>query len=112
MRGQGAGKTRPLVLTGVAYMPKFVVKNPFYWRGKLVNPGAVIDVPKGLVDDLACKDVLGEPAEDKPPAREPKTPETATAPSAPEKAVQPGPAEAATQSAAQENAALPNAQED
>lgn len=65
-------------------MAKFVVKNPFYWRGKLVEAGSVIDVPKGAVDDLQRKDVLGDSLEEKPPAKEQEPPETATQPGAPE----------------------------
>jgi len=67
---------------------KFVVKNPFYWRGKLVEAGAVIDAPKGVVDDLQRKDVLGDSLEEKPPAKKQEKkqepPETATQSGAPE----------------------------
>lgn len=62
-------------------MPKFVVKNPFYWRGELVAAGTEIDVPAGDVERLRAMNVLGEPAK--------VLPESATAPEPAEKATKP-----------------------
>lgn len=64
-------------------MPKFTVKNSFYWRGALMNPGDVIDVPQRAVAELRRKNVLGEPVK--------KKPEKATEPAAKEKAEKPAP---------------------
>jgi len=40
---------------------KFRVKNQFYFKGKLVNPGDVIEIKSGEVQDLKSKNVLDEP---------------------------------------------------
>lgn len=40
---------------------RFVVKHPFYWRGRLVEGGQMIDVPDDAVERLLAMNVLGEP---------------------------------------------------
>jgi hypothetical protein len=40
---------------------KFRVKNQFYYKDKLVNPGDVIEVKAGQVQELKSKNVLDEP---------------------------------------------------
>lgn len=72
-------------------MLKFVIKNPFYWRGRLVQAGSTITVPETIVNDLVRKDVLGVAIEEKSPAGESqeaksKSPENATKPEPPETA--------------------------
>ena len=64
-------------------MPKFKVKNPFYWRGALGEVGAEIDVPASDVERLKAMNVLGEPVR--------AAPEKASAPEPAEKATKPAP---------------------
>jgi hypothetical protein len=40
---------------------KFRVKNQFYFKGKLVNPGDIVEVKSEQILDLKSKNVLDEP---------------------------------------------------